>query len=141
MSMWSRKTGPKISCSNTALYRMYEYLVVSYTIGLRTEIELFYNQPTWSVAGIPDPQDPTPERYAILAVLPFFLTVAFSRLIKRGARPVVLETEPAWAGRVPPVERRLVIPDRFGEESEEETGGARFLEMNIVVGEPHILFV
>lgn len=143
-----------------SLYRMYEYLVLGYTTGLRTEIEYFFNQPSWAVAAIPDPADPDPERYAILAALPYYLVTAFNRLIERGlprgspaiiagaaeveelrAREVVLEREPSWAAEVPPLSSVLVIPDRFSEEPPEEARSKRFLDMNIIVEAFHVLFV
>lgn len=101
-----------------ALYRMYGYLVSGYTIGLCSGIEFFFNKPAWAVADIPDPQDPGPERYAVLAVLPCYMVKAFNRLIQRGlprdspfimttamedelkSRPMVLEKEPSWVARV-----------------------------------------
>ncbi|KAI1142185.1 hypothetical protein F5Y05DRAFT_216937 [Hypoxylon sp. FL0543] len=143
-----------------SLYRMYEYLVVGYIIGLRTEIEFFFNQPSWAVAAIPDPEDPDPQRYAILSVLPYYLVNAFNRLIERGlprgspaiiagdeaerelrAKGVVLEEEPAWASKVPPLTETLTIPTSSGEIPTEERRSARFLSMNIIVEEPHVLFV
>lgn len=143
-----------------SLYRMYEYLVVGYTVGLRTEIEFFFNQPTWAVAAIPDPMDPDPERYAILAVLPFYLVKAFNRLIERGLprdspaiiaspaveeelrrREVILEEEPSWVAQVPALQQTLIIPDEFDKEPEENARSKRFLDMNIVAEEPHVLFV
>lgn len=142
-----------------SLYRMYEYLVTGYIIGLRNEIEFFFNQPSWSVSGIPDPKDADPERYAILAVLPHYLVVAFNRLIERGlprgsppilddeieaelrSRPVVLEEEPSWVAGVPRLEQPLVIPDRSGEEPDKKGRSTRFLAMNIIAEEPHVLFV
>ena len=143
-----------------SLYRMYEYLVTGYTIGLRSEIEYFYNQPAWTVSNIPDPKDPDPARYAILAVLPYYLVTAFNRLIERGlprgspaiipgeeaedklrACKVVLEEEPKWAVKVPKVEQTLVIPGQSGKEPNVEDRSTRFLAMNIVAEEPHVLFV
>lgn len=67
-----------------SLYRMYEYLVTGYITGLRTEIEFFFNQPSRAVSAIPDPKDPDPERSAVLAALPYYLVIAFNRLIERG---------------------------------------------------------
>lgn len=138
---------------------MYEYLATGFIIGLRSEIEFFYNQP-WAVSAIPDPKDPDPERYAILAVLPFYLVVAFNRLIDRGlprgspamiisdemeeelkSRAKILEEEPLWAKEVPRLAETLVIPGASGEEPSEESKSERFLTMNIVAEEPHVLFV
>ncbi|KAK3294923.1 uncharacterized protein B0H64DRAFT_198054 [Chaetomium fimeti] len=143
-----------------SLYRMYEYLVVGYIIGLRTEIEYFFNQPSWAVSAIPDPKDPEPERYAILAVLPYYLVTAFNRLIGRGlprgspaiiagnavenalrSRKVVLEEEPSWVAKVPPLPQPLVIPDQSNNAPQGHDRGKRFLKMNIVAEEPHVLFV
>ncbi|KAG5928085.1 hypothetical protein E4U42_001289 [Claviceps africana] len=115
--------------SLASLYRMYEYLVVGYNAGMRTEIEFFYNQPSWSVKDIPDPKDADPTRYAIVAVLPQYLTLAFNRLIKMGlprgspavispeveaslrAQVVELEEVPSWTRDVPPLKDTLVIPN------------------------------
>ncbi|KAH6631712.1 hypothetical protein F5144DRAFT_592659 [Chaetomium tenue] len=143
-----------------SLYRMYEYLVVGYIIGLRTEIEYFFNQPSWAVSAIPDPQDPDPERYAIVAVLPYYLMTAFNRLIERGLprgspaivagnaaedalrrRKIVLEEEPSWVAKVPPLPQPLVIPDQSNNTPKDDARGKRFLKMNIIAEEPHILFV
>lgn len=63
---------------------MYEYIVLGYNIGLRTEMEWFFNHPSWSVASIPDPMDSDPARYAVLAVIPRFLVGSFNRLVERG---------------------------------------------------------
>ncbi|KAG5980951.1 hypothetical protein E4U55_003461 [Claviceps digitariae] len=146
--------------SLASLYRMYEYLIIGYNTGLRTEIEFFFNQPSWSVKDIPDPKDADPIRYAILAVLPHYLTLAFNRLIEKGlprgspailtpeieaslkAQVVKLEEVPSWTTDVPPLKDVFTIPcksskfvDAGGERSE------RFYKMNIVVNEPHVLFV
>ena len=138
---------------------MYEYLVRGFIIGLRSEIEYFFNRAAWAVSAIPDPKDEDPERYAILAVLPFYLVTAFNRLIERGlyrgcpsiidpeteeemlAKPRVLEEEPGWVVDVPKLEKTLVIPGMDGEKPTEESWSQRFLKMNIIAEEPHVLFV
>lgn len=143
-----------------ALYRLYEYFVAGYLTGLRSEVEFFFNHPTWAVADIPDPEDPDPERYAILAVLPYYLAHAFNRLIERGlprgcpaiitsaeeeeelrSRPVVLEKEPQWVTRVPKLEKALVIPCKDGSEPSEDGRCARFMALNIISEEPYVVFV
>ena len=67
-----------------SLYRMYEYVVYDHVLGLRTEIEFFFNHSHWKVAKIPDPVDSDPKRYAIISVIPHLLVKAFNRLIERG---------------------------------------------------------
>ncbi|KAF4443405.1 hypothetical protein FACUT_1329, partial [Fusarium acutatum] len=132
-----------------SLYRMYEYLVVGYTAGLRAEMEYFFNQSTWSVKAIPDPKDVDPARYAILAVLTHFLAKAFNRLIERGlprccpaiitgveaeaelrAREVVFELQPSWAKAVRRLDEQITIPTSCGETSEDRFRSAEFLVMN-----------
>lgn len=156
------RQGPRaLSRGNTptaSLYRMYEYFVTGFMNGLRTEIEWFFNRP-WPVSDIPDPQDPDPQRYAILAVLPYYLTIAYNRLIERGlpraapaiitlemedrlkALPRVLENEPSWVTTVPKLKEVLVIPDHRGLHPEEDTISPQFLAMDIVAATPHVLFV
>ncbi|KAI1185629.1 hypothetical protein F5B17DRAFT_445616 [Nemania serpens] len=144
-----RAEAPALTAGRTptaSLYRMYEYIVVGFTMGLRTEIEFFFNQgPTWAVSSIPDPEDPDPQRYVILSVLPFYLCKAFNRLIERGlprgspaiiagdaeleelrSRPIVLEKEPEWAAKVPALAERVVLPGPDGCEPPEETWSKGF---------------
>ncbi|KAG6006970.1 hypothetical protein E4U43_000371 [Claviceps pusilla] len=146
--------------SLASLYRMYEYLVIGFNIGLRSEIEHFFNQPSWSVKDIPDPDDPDPTRYAIVAVLPHYLIMAFNRLIKMGlprgsppiftaemeaamkAQPIKLEEVPSWTAKVPPSENVLTIPcDPRVDERFRASRSELFHKMNIIVDEPHVLFV
>lgn len=143
-----------------SLYRMYEYIVISYNIGLRTEIEWFFNHPDWAVSAIPDPKDPDPARYAILAVIPHFLVAAFNRLIEKGlprgspaiiigddeldelqSKRVVLEELPSWVTKVPKLSETLVIPNADNNPPDEQHRSHRFFDMNIVVSEPHVMFV
>ncbi|EYE99291.1 uncharacterized protein EURHEDRAFT_399565 [Aspergillus ruber CBS 135680] len=76
-------------------YRMYEYIVTGFVTELRDEIEYFYNQ-LWTVSEIPDPKDKNPERYAVVAALPYHLVRAFNRLAERGlprASPAISRVE------------------------------------------------
>lgn len=161
-----RKT-PATTHGNTpteSLYRMYQYTVTSSTIDFRNEVEYFFNQASWAVCDIPDPKDyADPARYAIVAVLPYHLVKAFNRLIERGlprdspciitsvemeeelkSRKIVREVMPEWTKHVPRLEETLVIPPpgkADGEAPDEDDRSPLFVEMNIIVQEPHALFV
>ncbi|KAI3323056.1 hypothetical protein HD806DRAFT_497674 [Xylariaceae sp. AK1471] len=56
-------------------------------------------------------------------------------------RPIILETEPSWVAKVPLLKEKLIIPTPWGEEPTEESRSQRFLAMNIIAEEPHVLFV
>lgn len=139
---------------------MYECIVYANTIGLRNEIEFFFIRSTWKVSEIPDPADPDPQRYAILSVIPHLLVRAFNRLIEKGlprdapaivmgddhfdelaSRPKILETVPAWCVSVPEIDQTLVIPSEDGSIPVRETASDEFKKKNVIVFEPHILFV
>ena len=138
---------------------MFEFIVTANTIGLRNEIESFFNHPSWAVSAILDPNDADPARYAILSVIPHFLMMAFNRLIERGlprgspailsdedleemqSQQVVLEELPPWTARVAKLSETLVIPDVNNETPPEEDRSRHFLNMNIISAEPHVLFV
>ncbi|KAF2205486.1 hypothetical protein GQ43DRAFT_453103 [Delitschia confertaspora ATCC 74209] len=148
-----------------SLYRMYECIALDYNTGLRTEIEWFFNRPDWAVSSIPDPRDPDTARYAILSVIPHFLFAAFNRLTERGlprgspviiisdemedelrARPVVLGEMPGWCANVPKLEKTLVIPGADGKTPQEPdrspvTEPNTFLEKDIIVQQPYVLFI
>lgn len=60
------------------------------------------------------------------------------------SREIVREEVPRWVKDVPRLERTLMIPPPgavSGQTPEEAGRSKRFLEMNIVVEEPHVLFV
>jgi hypothetical protein len=143
-----------------SLYRMHEYIVHGHTLGLRSEIEGFFNNRDWKVSEIPDPADPDPGRYAILSVIPHLLTKAFNKLIARGlpraspaiimgdeeldelaSRPRILETVPCWCARVPKLDKTLVIPSSDGTIPDDARASSEFKEKNILVGDPPVFFV
>ena len=139
---------------------MYEYVVLDSQYGLRNEMGSFFHHAEWPVHRIPDPKDPCPDRYAILAVLTEFLVKAFNRNIAQGiprdrppivigreaeaywkARPKKYEEIPKWAKKVPRLKELLVITGEDGEVPNVWTASLPFLEKNIVAFEPHIYFV
>lgn len=99
---------------------------------MRNEIEYFWNRHHWAVSEIPDPQDPDPERYAVLACIPYLLLRAFNANINLGlprdapaiftleeerefrSRPKMLEAAPAWAEQVSPLDRPLFLKNDTG---------------------------
>jgi hypothetical protein len=145
---------------SSSFYRLYECLVASWVTQFRNELEYFCtSNPTWAVSALPDPEDPDPLRYAILAVLTRLMCDAFNRRVDVGlprdapaivsdfaalaARPKVYEQPPAWAGRVPPLSERVFIPDEKGAISDEndEEVSEEFKAMNIIMLRPHIHFI
>jgi hypothetical protein len=136
-------------------------LVVDWTTAFRNEIEYFSHQYTWAVGSIPDPCDPDPLRYAILAVLTRLLCQAFNRNIALGlprntppidfewdvvlAQPRVLETVLDWATKVPRVRpdgEWFTLADSNGCPEEGDWAiSPEFLSMGILTRQPHYLFV
>ena len=134
----------------SSLYRLYFFITTDDTIGLRNELEFFFNKAEWAVNEIPDPQDTNPQRYAILAVMPALMVRAFNRLISKGLprnapaiiddfealaeQPRVLEEVPAWVHKVPKLDTPLSIPnekDVFVEGPEDPSACREFLEKGI----------
>lgn len=115
-----------------SLYRLYVTIAGADVIWMRNEIEHFWNRHHWRVSKIPDPKDPNPVRYAILAAIPYLLMRAFNANINLGlprnapaiftpeeerkfrSRPKRLETIPAWAEKVPPLKSQLFLKDDTG---------------------------
>ncbi|KAI9848759.1 MAG: hypothetical protein M1837_006846 [Sclerophora amabilis] len=153
-----------------SLYRLYEHVVLDRHIGLRNEIEYFWNQHTWAVSEIPDPADDDPARYAMLACIPHLLVIAFNNNIELGLprdapaimthaemeairkREKIFERVPEWTAKVPPLRDILTIPHKRSAERprdgydvlksmEDDRASDPFKEKNILIWEPHILFI
>ena len=160
-SIISRLSGNRRPDSPSAsFYRIYEFFVLGWTTAFRNEFEYFCcSHPDWSVSALPDPIDPDPTRYAVLAVLTQLMCASFNRRIERGlprdapaiiidfaalrARPKVYERPPGWADHVVALEEKVFIPDAEGKELPEDDPEAseEFRAMNIIVQMPHIHFV
>jgi len=98
-------------------------------------------------------------RYAILSVLPYYLTLIFNRLIERSllqdspgiittgieegpkTREKMLEEELSWVMEVPELERTLVTPAVTGKVPCRDYLSAHFMVMNILVEKTHVSFV
>lgn len=150
------------------LYRLYESIVLDSNVGLRNEIEYFFRRHTWPVHLIPDPADDDPARYGIFACIPHLLVKAFNENIKLGlsrdataimtdeqlaevrTRPKIYEEVPDWAVRVPALKETLVLPHyehqmegrpKVLHDFEDERASSVFKMKNILVWEPHIMFI
>lgn len=160
----------KVNRSNdsplAALYRIYEHLVLDQHIEIRNEIEAFWWQQHWAVRGIPDPQDPHPERLACLACIPKLMSLAFNARIELGlprtAPPIFTfdqleawkkeerkyEQEPDWVARVPPLAETLAIPHWDNEERDfvalesfdDIRASPECATLNVLIWKPHVHF-
>ncbi|KAF8122664.1 hypothetical protein EV363DRAFT_1182140 [Boletus edulis] len=160
-SIISRFLGSRPPDSPSAsLYRIYAFFVLGWTTAFRNELEYFCcSHPDWRVSALPDPVDPDPTRYAVLAVLTRLMCASFNRRIELGlprdapaiitdfaalrARPKLYERPPEWADRVVPLEEEVFIPDAEGKQLAEDDPevSEEFRTMNIIVHMPHIYFV
>lgn len=144
-----------------SLYRLYEHLVLNDNVGLRNELEYFWYA-KWPVASIPDPEDPSPSRYAVLSAIPALLVQSFNERIKLGLprkadcivsreeleeyakEDKVFETVPEWTEKVAPLEETLVVPHDDGqilESFEDQRASAQLAMKNVLHWQPHIHFI
>ncbi|KKZ62285.1 hypothetical protein EMCG_00454 [[Emmonsia] crescens] len=102
-----------------SLYRLLECMLSTEYSPIGQETEYFWYQRSWSLDRIPDPADPDPVRYAILASLAEELVIAFNWRLSLGMRrnkkhifrqrgedpwpPYTPVTGPAWTKDVPPI--------------------------------------
>lgn len=147
-----------------ALYRIYEYILADDTIGMRNELEYFWWKP-WRVCEIPDPEDDSAERYAVLSCIPALLVEAFNERLDLGLRreghaimsyderlalaksvSKTLEISPGWTNRVPALESTLEIPrasesGRLPSSFNDHEACQIFRAKNILIHQLHIHFV
>lgn len=144
-----------------SLYRLYEHLILNDNVGLRNELEYFWYA-KWPVASIPDPQDPSKSRYAVLSAIPALLVESFNERINLGLprkadsivtseeleqyqkEDKILETVPEWTKHVAPLEETLVIPhdnDEILETFEDPRASAQLAAKNVLHWQPHIHFI
>ncbi|RFU23898.1 hypothetical protein B7463_g12439, partial [Scytalidium lignicola] len=105
-----------------AIYRLYEILMTREFVLLRLECEYMWRQPSrkWSLISIPDPRDPDPVRYAMLASIVEELVKAFNWRLQHGARrdgtfvrrsienpwpKYDPELTPSWTASVPAIQK------------------------------------
>ena len=104
-----------------AIYRLYEIYMTREFVLLRLECEYMWHQPSrkWSLRSIPDPRDPDPIRYAMLASIVEELVKAFNWRLQHGQRrngknvrrsmenpwpKYEAEERPSWTASVPPIQ-------------------------------------
>ena len=117
-----------------SIYRLYEFLVLDDHIGIVRESQYFFHDEiSWRLVDVPDPEDPDPERYAIIASVTDALVSSFNYKIRLGLRrgitnnkPYLIpefkkevnppfETAPSWCSRIGPLtETCSIIPGRTG---------------------------
>lgn len=140
-----------------SLYRLYEDMASGYYVRLGPETEYFWYraQSRWALHSIPDPRDPDPVRYAILACLVEELVCAFNWRLGLGMRrnhkhqyrkrasdpyaPFVPEIVPDWMNHVPPIEQQMLagLPSKLVDSEGRlvlEQGGLNkvFVKRNII---------
>ena len=154
-----------------SFYRLYQFLVIDWTVQFRNELEYFWGQTAWALSALPDP-DPTAGRdtannsgseaivrKAVMGGLTRIMARAYNRLISEGlprdappmvddweelrARPRVLEEIPKWAEEMAAVRPVIEIPDAEGKVLGEGEEGVSedFERYGIRIAEPHWVFV
>lgn len=105
-----------------AIYRLYEIFMTREFVLLRLECEYMWHQSgrKWSLCSIPDPHDPDPIRYAMLASIVEELVSAFNWRLRHGQRrdrkdvrrtmenpwpKYDPEVVPSWTAFVPPIQK------------------------------------
>lgn len=112
-----------------SLYRLHDAVCAASENYTMLEGEYFWKQKDWRVEEIPDPKDPDPVRYAVLASIVEDMVYSFNRKIELGLRRGLarlktaqllenqrnpnkpLEAAPAWVSQVPAVEEWISFYD------------------------------
>ncbi|KIM46939.1 hypothetical protein M413DRAFT_440502 [Hebeloma cylindrosporum] len=151
-----------------SFYRLYQFLVIDWTIQFRNELEYFWGQASWALATLPDPLGDSKDsnsgsseariRKAVMAGLTRIMKKAYNRLISEGlsrdappmvddweelrARPRVLEEIPKWAEEMGRIEPGVDIPNVEGKVvGEGEEASEDFARYGIRIAEPLWVFV
>ncbi|KAJ6465949.1 hypothetical protein C8R47DRAFT_1025580 [Mycena vitilis] len=110
-----------------ALYRLYDAICMADEVEMKHEAVYIYYRPSWRLSDWPDPRDPDPDRYAVLAAIMeelvravnYRLNRGFSRVTaeelrlkakqRRARIPLPLERPPSWTSAVPPAREKLSL--------------------------------
>ncbi|KAF7884578.1 uncharacterized protein EAF02_004914 [Botrytis sinoallii] len=121
VQVWNARDTP-LRC----VYRMYEILMMGGYVPLGSETEYLWRQwiKKWSLSSIPDPQDPDPVRYTIVACIVEELVRAFNLRLALGMRhdgknirrknegdpypPYTPVVGPDWTRSVPSIESDML---------------------------------
>ncbi|KIM47316.1 hypothetical protein M413DRAFT_7834 [Hebeloma cylindrosporum] len=105
-----------------SLYRLHDVLCANKSYYVMVEGQYFFRRTGWRLKEIPDPKDPNPLRYAILASLVESMVESYNYKISKGARREKriltaeenkalwedpnkpFEAAPSWTSHVPPLE-------------------------------------
>ncbi|PLB54913.1 hypothetical protein P170DRAFT_470348 [Aspergillus steynii IBT 23096] len=139
-----------------SIYRLYELHLADRYVLMGWETEYFFFRRDWKLKDIPDPNDPDPLRYAIIASIVEELHEAVNWRLSLGLRrnkehvyreedgdpwpPFTPEELPLWTEKVPPIDKDLlsvsVPPESLDSEGNlvlEENGKApNFAKRNII---------
>ena len=153
-----------VSNSLVALYRLYEFFVLDYVFGYRSQLEFFWRTSEWRLLDLPDPEDDSPARYAFLASMVQMMVEVYNKKIAYGScrdAPAILTPEevetmqsrpdsertweraPGWAERVQPLADILIIPTydgRMPDNVEDKRAEPHFRSKNILLWYPHVDF-
>jgi hypothetical protein len=66
------------------LYRIYKWAAIGRPLQVGYETQYFWDQRAWKVEDIPDPRDPDPMRYAVLAGFAEIMAICFNERIDMG---------------------------------------------------------
>ncbi|KAL4877943.1 hypothetical protein BJY04DRAFT_120113 [Aspergillus karnatakaensis] len=107
-----------------SIYRLYELHLADRYEMMGWETEYFFFRPDWKVGDIPDPKDPDPVRYAVLASIVEELHEAVNWRLSLGLRrnykhvyrdhkddpwpPFTPEELPEWTKHVPPIDKDVL---------------------------------
>lgn len=136
-------------------------------IQMRNELEAFWFKREWKISDLPDPNDSSAERYAVLSCIPSLLVLAFNKRIELGlprdapsifthdqldqwrAQERKYEREPEWVSTVPRLGITLAIPHWDDDQSkfvvlenfDDWRASMDFARKNVLIYQPHIHFI
>ncbi|OAA36494.1 DNA-binding protein [Metarhizium rileyi] len=133
-----------------SLYRLYEDLCSKNIIMMSYECDYYFyhTEARWQLSRIPDPMDPDPTRYALLASFAEALVSAFNWRLELGLQrdgtqiegqdpmKVPLETAPQWASKVRPLAEKLDLRPH-----DENSSDLIFLKRNILASTGYLFCV